>query len=157
MVTCNQRAMQLYATSFLTLIPLPIFRVSTPCCLCFFVTKATRLLPHHPWDCAIDLLPGAIPPHSWVYPLSLAEIKTMEEYGEEALWQGLIKHSTSPASTRFFFVEMKDGGLRPCIDYRGLNAVTVKYPHPLPLVLSAIEHLWGQLFSHGSTFGALTI
>ncbi|KAJ8405364.1 hypothetical protein AAFF_G00318370 [Aldrovandia affinis] len=29
-------------------------------------------------------------------------------------------------SFRFFFVGKKDGGLRPCIDYRGLNNITVK-------------------------------
>lgn len=31
----------------------------------------------------------------------------------------------------------------PCIDYRGLNAVTVKYQHPPPLVLAAIDQLRG--------------
>lgn len=29
----------------------------------------------------------------------------------------------------FLLVETKDGRLQPCIDYRGLNAITVKYPH----------------------------
>lgn len=29
----------------------------------------------------------------------------------------------------FFFVEKKDGSLRPCIDYRGLNSITVRYPY----------------------------
>lgn len=86
----------------------------------------------------------------------------MEDYVEEALWQGLITRSTYPASAGFFFVEKKDGRLRPCIDYHGLNAVTVKYPHPLPLISSAIEQLWGwvgggQLFLHGSTFEVHTI
>lgn len=41
----------------------------------------------------------------------------------------------------FFFIEKKDGGLRPCIDYRSLNKITVKYPYPLPLVLAALEQL----------------
>ncbi|KAK3545292.1 hypothetical protein QTP70_003325 [Hemibagrus guttatus] len=49
----------------------------------------------------------------------------------------------SPAAAGFFFVEKKDGGLRPCIDYRGLNAITVRYPYPLPLVLAALEQLRG--------------
>ncbi|KAK3548954.1 hypothetical protein QTP70_021664 [Hemibagrus guttatus] len=41
----------------------------------------------------------------------------------------------------------KDGGLRPCIDYRGLNAVTIRYPYPLPLVPAALEQLRGaQVF-----------
>ncbi|KAK3538352.1 hypothetical protein QTP70_035208 [Hemibagrus guttatus] len=33
--------------------------------------------------------------------------------------------------------------LRPCIDYRGLNAITVRYPYPLPLVPAALEQLRG--------------
>ncbi len=42
----------------------------------------------------------------------------------------------------------KDGGLRPCIDYRTLNDHTVKLPYPLPLVPSALEELRGaRMFS----------
>ncbi|KAK3552407.1 hypothetical protein QTP86_011635 [Hemibagrus guttatus] len=58
-------------------------------------------------------------------------------------WQQHIRPSTSPAAAGFFFVGKKDGGLRPCIDYRGLNAVTVRYPYPLPLVPAALEQLRG--------------
>ncbi|KAK3515307.1 hypothetical protein QTP70_013471 [Hemibagrus guttatus] len=47
----------------------------------FCPRKASKLPPHRPWDCAIDLIPG----------------------------------------------EPKDGGLRPCIDYRALNKITVKF------------------------------
>lgn len=47
--------------------------------------------------------------------------------------------STLPAFVVFFFVEKKDGGLRPCIDYQGLNAMRIKYPHPFLLISLAIE------------------
>jgi len=106
----------------------------------FSKTKATQLPPHRPWDCTIDLLPNAMPPKSKIYPLSRTETQAMEEYIEEALSSGLIRPSTSPAAAGFF-VEKKDGGLRPCIDYRGLNNVTVKFRHRLPLVLSALEQV----------------
>ncbi|KAI2647134.1 Transposon Tf2-6 polyprotein [Labeo rohita] len=46
----------------------------------------------------------------------------------------------------FFFVKKKDGGLRPCIDYRALNEVTVKYRYPLPLVPPALEQLRSARF-----------
>ena len=65
----------------------------------------------------------------------------METYVEEALANGFIRPSTSPAASSFFFIGNKDGGLRPCIDYRGLNSVTVKYRYPLPLVPAAVEQL----------------
>ncbi|KAK3565219.1 hypothetical protein QTP86_001028 [Hemibagrus guttatus] len=72
---------------------------------------ATKLPPHRPWDCAIDLLPGAKLPKGRVYPLSIPENKAMEEYISEALQQGFIRPSTSPAASSFFFVAKKDGGL----------------------------------------------
>ncbi|CAM4735482.1 unnamed protein product [Leuciscus chuanchicus] len=107
----------------------------------FSKTKATQLPPHRQWDCAIDLLPNAMPPKSKVYPLSRNETQAMEDYIEEALNSGFIRPSTSPAAAGFFFVEKKDGGLRPCIDYRGLNNVTVKFRYPLPLIPAALEQL----------------
>ncbi|KAK3575039.1 hypothetical protein QTP86_019784 [Hemibagrus guttatus] len=67
----------------------------------------------------------------------------MEEYIETSLAAGHIRPSTSPAAAGFFFVGKKDGGLRPCIDYRGLNAITPRYPYPLPLVPAALEQLRG--------------
>ena len=72
----------------------------------------------------------------------------MEDYVEEALQQGYIRPSTSPAASSFFFIKKKDGGLRPCIDYRALNLITIKNRYPLPLVPSALEQLQGaQVFT----------
>ncbi|KAK3572475.1 hypothetical protein QTP86_033904 [Hemibagrus guttatus] len=109
----------------------------------FSKERASRLPAHQPWDCAIDLLPNASPPRGRIYPLSLPESKAMEEYIETALAAGHIQASKSPAAAGFFFVGKKDGGLRPCIDYRGLNAITVPYPYSLPLVPAALEQLRG--------------
>ncbi len=87
----------------------------------FCPKRASKLPPHRPWDCAIDLLPGESVPRGKIYPLSNPEQKAMEEYIEEALQQGYICPSTSPAASSFFFVAKKDGGLQPCIDYQALN------------------------------------
>ncbi|KAL0152980.1 hypothetical protein M9458_051733 [Cirrhinus mrigala] len=103
--------------------------------------KATQLPPHRPGDCAIDLLPGATPPRGRIFPLSQAESAAMDTYIQEELAKGFIRPSTSPASAGFFFVKKKDGGLRPCIDYRGRNEMTIEYRYPLPLVPSALEQL----------------
>ncbi len=59
----------------------------------------SQLPPHRPWDCAIDLLPGESVPKGKIYPLSLPEQKAMEEYIEEALQQGYIRPSMSPAAS----------------------------------------------------------
>ncbi|KAK3505976.1 hypothetical protein QTP70_002185 [Hemibagrus guttatus] len=109
----------------------------------FSEERAARLPSHQVWDCAIDLLPNTSPPKGRIYPLSLPESKAMEEYIESSLAADHIRPSTSPAAAGFFFVGKKDGGLRPCIDYRGLNAITIQYPYPLPLVPAALEQLRG--------------
>ncbi|KAL0163603.1 hypothetical protein M9458_039356, partial [Cirrhinus mrigala] len=109
----------------------------------FSKQAATHLPPHRPWDCAIDLLPDAKLPKGKVYPLSIPERQVMEAYIEEALKQDFIRPSTSPATSSFFFVGKKDGGLRPCIDYRQLNSQIIQQPYPLPLVPAALEELRG--------------
>ncbi len=45
----------------------------------FCPKKASKLPPHRPWDCAIDLLPGEPVPRGKIYPLSIPEQKAMEE------------------------------------------------------------------------------
>ncbi|KAI2656914.1 Transposon Tf2-6 polyprotein [Labeo rohita] len=89
----------------------------------FSTVKATHLPPHRAGDCAIDLVPGAVPSRGRIFPLSQPESEAMNNLG------------------RLFLRKKKDGGLRPCIDYRALNAITVKYRYPLPLVPSALEQL----------------
>ncbi|KAL0171115.1 hypothetical protein M9458_031427, partial [Cirrhinus mrigala] len=107
----------------------------------FSKVRATQLPPHRPGDCAIELMPGAVPSRGRIFPLSQPESEAMENYIKEELAKGFIRPSTSPASAGFFFVKKKDGGLRPCIDYRSLNEITVKYRYPLPLVPPALEQL----------------
>ncbi len=109
----------------------------------FSKSRAASLPPHRPYDCAIDLLPGTFPPRGRLYSLSAPEREAMDKYIQESLAAGLIRSSSSPAGAGFFFVEKKDGSLRPCIDYRGLNDITVKNRYPLPLMSSAPELLQG--------------
>ncbi|KAI3375434.1 hypothetical protein L3Q82_021923, partial [Scortum barcoo] len=92
----------------------------------FDKTKATSLPPHRPWDCTIDLLPGAPMPKARLYAISVPERKAMDDYIEASLRSVIIHPSSSPAGAGFFFVGKKDGSLRPCIDYSALNEITVK-------------------------------
>lgn len=80
-----------------------------------------------------------------MYILCQKETKAMEDYSQEALLQRLIRISGSPVSDGCFFIQMKQKPPCPCIHYRGLNTVTIKYRHPLPLVPMATEHLWNSL------------
>ncbi len=107
----------------------------------FSKIKALKLPPHRASDCAIDFIPGSAPPKGRIFPLSQPESETMKQYIEEELAKGFIVPSKSPASAGFFFVKKKDDSLRPCIDYRALNDLTVKCCYPLPLVPAALEQL----------------
>ncbi len=107
----------------------------------FSKKKASQLPTHRSVDCAIELMPGTTPPKGRIFPLSQPESESMRQYIEEQLAEGFIRPSTSPASARFFFVKKKDGGLQPCIDYRGLNDITVKFRYPLPLVPASLKQL----------------
>uniref|UniRef100_A0A3B5QX72 CCHC-type domain-containing protein n=1 Tax=Xiphophorus maculatus TaxID=8083 RepID=A0A3B5QX72_XIPMA len=101
--------------------------------------RATSLPPHRPYDCAINLLPGTCPPKGRLFSLSVPEDQAMRDYIKEALQAGIIRPSSSPAGAGFFFVGKKDGSLRPCIDYRALNDITIKNRYPLPLTNTAFE------------------
>ena len=109
----------------------------------FSKSRATSLPPHRAYDCAIELLPGSCPPRGRIFSLSPPERSAMDLYIKESLAAGIIRASTSPAGAGFFFVQKKDGGLRPCIDYRGLNKITVRNRYPLPLMATAFELLQG--------------
>lgn len=105
----------------------------------FNKSKATSLPPHHPYDCAIDLLPSSSPPKGCLYSLSGPEIQAMKDYIDSSLAAGIIRPSSSLAGAGFFFVGKKDKTLRQCINYRGLNDITIKNRYPLPLISSGFE------------------
>jgi hypothetical protein len=64
-------------------------------------------------------------------PKELAELKNQLQ---ELLDKGYIRPSSSPWGCPALFVKKKDGSLRLCVDYRPLNAVTIKNKYPLPRI-----------------------
>ena len=99
-----------------------------------FRTPTILELPSHsPSDIKIDTNPNEeLPPVRPIYNLSPNEKIALKTYVEDALEKGWIIPSKSPISAPIFFVKKKDGTLRPCVDYRGLNKITVKNKFPLP-------------------------
>ena len=57
-----------------------------------------------------------------------------------------MRESCSPWSAPLVFVRKKDGGVRPCIDYRRLNSVTIKDAYPLPRIDQCLDSLEGAVF-----------
>lgn len=99
------------------------------------------LAEHGPQDLVITLQEGTMPPHQPLYSLSKGELALLREYLEEYLARGWIRHSKSPAGAPILFAKKKDGSMRLCVDYRGLNAITIKNRHPLPLITESLDRL----------------
>jgi len=107
--------------------------------------EAADTLPEHrPYDCKIELMEGAVVPWGPIYPLSEEELRTLQEWLKEMEKTGKIKRSTSPAGSPILFVPKPNGrGLRLCVDYRGLNAVTIPNRYPLPLMQELQDRVQG--------------
>ena len=71
--------------------------------------------------------------------MSQPESESLRKMIEENTERGFIWESKSPASTLVTFTKKKDGELRVCIDYRQLNAITVKNRYPLPLITELLD------------------
>ena len=107
-----------------------------------FSKQGADILPtHRKYDCPIDLQEGAQPPFGPIYSLSQPELKALRSYIDENLAKGFIRHSKSPAGVPILFVKKKDGSLRLCVGYRGLNKVTVRNRYPLPLISQLLDQL----------------
>ena len=103
--------------------------------------NATKLPAHKSYDHEIPLAENTMPPFGPIYSLSELELKTLKKYLEDNLKSGFIRPSTSPAGAPILFVKKKDGTLRLCVDYRGLNNITVKNRYALPLISELINRL----------------
>jgi hypothetical protein len=107
-----------------------------------FEKKNADTLPQHrPYDCGIELQEDAQPPFGPIYSLSQNELAALRDYLDENLAKNFIQHSKSHAGAPIMFVKKKDGSLRMCVDYHGLNKVTIKNRYPLPLISGLLDQL----------------
>ena len=90
---------------------------------------------------AIDLEDGKQPPYGPIYSLGPVELETLKTYIETHLKTGFIRPSKSPAGAPILFDKKPDGSLRLCVDYRGLNNLTIKNRYPLPLIGESLDRL----------------
>jgi hypothetical protein len=76
-----------------------------------------------------------------IYNLSQDKLLAFWKYINENLQKEFIRHSKSPTSLPILFVKKNDGSLHMCVDYRGLNQLTIKNRYPLPLILGLLNQL----------------
>jgi hypothetical protein len=105
-------------------------------------------LPGMPPERVIELQPSTAPIAKAPYKTSPMELKELKVQLQGLLEKGYIRQSTSPWDCPTLFVEKKDKELHLCVDYRQLNAVTIKNKHPLPRIDILFDELAGaQVFS----------
>ena len=103
---------------------------------------ADQLPPRRYVDYEIPLEFGKRPYFGPLYNLSQNELEVQKKYIEEQLIKGFMRPSQSSAAFPIIFINKKDTDeLRPCVDYRKLNEITVKDRGPLPLINETLDRL----------------
>ena len=67
----------------------------------------------------------------------------MNKQVDDMLNRNIIEESNSPWASGVVLVKKKDGSLRFCVDYRRLNAITIKDAYPLPRIDDSLDCLAG--------------
>lgn len=101
------------------------------------------LPPQRTDDYHIPLLPGSQPVNIRPCRYSPQQKDEIEKQVQDMLQQGIIQHSVSPFASPVLLVKKKDGTRHFCVDYRHLNAITIKNKHPLPIVDELLDELVG--------------
>lgn len=82
------------------------------------------------------------------YKVSSFKNEFIEGQVKELLEKKIIQHSISPWASPVVVVGKKDGSMRLCVDYRGLNAKTHLDAYPMPQIVDILESLKGaKVFS----------
>jgi hypothetical protein len=105
--------------------------------------------PERTIEFKIELQPGTAPIAKALYKMSPIELAKLKIQLQDLLDKGFIRQSTSPWSCLDFFMSKKDKDLHLCVDYRPLNAVTMKNKCPLARIDILFDQLAGaQVFSN---------
>ncbi|KAJ4786717.1 polyprotein [Rhynchospora pubera] len=108
--------------------------------------EPVQLPPQRSIDHQIPLLPDSKPISIRPYRYSYFQKLKIERIIEELISQSFIRPSSSPYSSPVLLVKKKDSSWRLCIDYRQLNAMTVKNKYPIPIIDDLLDELKGVVY-----------
>jgi hypothetical protein len=103
----------------------------------------TTLPPERQCDHQIPLQENAVPPNTRPYRVPHKHKDELERQIKELLQAKIIRPSTSPFASPIILVKKKDHSWRLCVDYRKLNALTVKNKFPIPIIEDLLDELHG--------------
>jgi hypothetical protein len=101
------------------------------------------LPPRRLCDHSIPLVPGAQPVNKRAYRYTPQLKDEIEKQIQEMLASGVIRISTSAFSSPIILVRKKDNSWRIVVDYRHLNALTIKSKYPVPVIDELLDELAG--------------
>jgi hypothetical protein len=99
-----------------------------------FPNDFPRMPPDRDIEFVIELQPGTTPISKRPYRMPPNELVELKIQLQNLLDKSFIRPSASPRGCPALFVKKKDNSLRLCVDYRPLNAVTIKNKYPLPRI-----------------------
>jgi hypothetical protein len=99
-----------------------------------FLEDLPGMPPDRDVEFPIELQPDTAPISRRSYKMTPKELVKLKVQLKELLNKGYIRPSSLPWGCPTLFVKKKDQLLRPCVDYRHLNAITIKNKYPLPCI-----------------------
>ena len=92
----------------------------------------------------INFIHDASLPNRAPYRTNLEEMKEIMRQVQELIDKGYIRESLCPCVVPIILVPKKDGTSRMCVDYRGINDITIHYRHPIPRLDDMLDELSGS-------------
>ena len=99
------------------------------------------LPPQRKQDQKIILKEGTKAVNMRPYKYAAQQKDVIETMIDDMLKAGVIRHSESTFTSPIVSVKKKDSSWRMCVDYRALNAITVKDKYPIPVIEELLDEL----------------
>lgn len=94
----------------------------------------------------ISLKPNTEPTKHQVRRQTPEDIKTIDEFYQKGLEEGIFERSTSAWASGIVMVQKKDGRRHPAVDYRDVNRKTLNtYRFPIPRIDGSISSLGDEI------------